>query len=227
LDEVDKIKERYEKRINLSHRYNILNPEIIKGEQEKEMALIRWIKNCSIQPVGNKTLLDIGCGSGGNLLQFLRFGFAPENLFGNELLEERFKSARLKLPELLRLYPGDVMDLKFEKNNFDIIFQSMVFSSILDENFRINLAGQMWDWVKVGGGILWYDFIYNNPLNKDVRGVPYRKVREYFPKGEITKWKLTLAPPISRVVSKIHPSFYNYFNLFPFLRTHVLCWIRK
>jgi hypothetical protein len=25
----------------------------------------------------------------------------------------------------------------------------------------------------------------------------------------------------------IHPTLYTLFNMFPFLRTHVLCWIRK
>jgi hypothetical protein len=36
-----------------------------------------------------------------------------------------------------------------------------------------------------------------------------------------------LAPPIALRVCRIHPSLYGLFNAFPFLRTHVLCWIGK
>lgn len=75
--------------------------------------------------------------------------------------------------------------------------------------------------------MLWYDSTYNTPQNQDVRGVPVCRIRELFPEGEIKIWRLTLAPPISRIVTKIHPSFYTLFNMLPILRTHVLCWIRK
>ncbi|HVO75576.1 MAG TPA: hypothetical protein VMT35_16215, partial [Ignavibacteriaceae bacterium] len=81
--------------------------------------------------------------------------------------------------------------------------------------------------IKPGGGILWYDFIFNNPQNSDVMGMPFKRVRELFPEGEITKWKLTLAPPLGRMVTRISPSFYSLFNLFPFLRSHILCWITR
>ena len=47
-----------------------------------------------------------------------------------------------------------------------------VFPSILDDSFQQKLADRMWALTKPGGGILWYDFIYNNPRNPDVRGVP-------------------------------------------------------
>jgi ubiquinone/menaquinone biosynthesis C-methylase UbiE len=227
LNEIEEIKQRYKKREGLTGRYNILQPWIYKGEQEKERALIKWINTCSILPIEEKKLLEIGCGSGGNLLQFLRLGFSPENLVGNELLQDRINKARKKLPTELILLPGNALDLTIQDCQFDIVFQSMVFSSILDEKFKFQLAKRMWGWVKEEGGVLWYDFIYNNPWNKDVKGIPYKKVKEYFPEGSIKKWKITLAPPLSRIVTKIHPSFYNIFNLFPFLRTHILCWIQK
>ena len=227
MNEVEKIKQRYKKREELSDRYDILNPWTYKGEQEKESALINWIMTCNILPVEKKKLLEIGCGSGGNLLEFIKLGFSPENLVGNELLDDRIQSANLKLPLNIKIIPGNALELKLEPDKFDIVFQSMVFSSILEENFRVQLAKKMWGWVREGGGILWYDFIYDNPWNKDVKGITYNKLKEYFPENSIKKWKITLAPPISRVVTKIHPSFYNIFNSFPLLRTHILCWIQK
>jgi hypothetical protein len=85
----------------------------------------------------------------------------------------------------------------------------------------------MWFWLKPGGAIFWYDFIYNKPSNSDERGIPLKRVRELFPDAKINVRRVTLALPISRRVCKIHPNLYHIFNAFPFLRTHVLCWIEK
>ncbi len=43
----------------------------------------------------------------------------------------------------------------------------------------------------------------------------------------MTVWRLTLAPPVSRRVSRFHESLYTVCNAFPFLRTHILCWLKK
>jgi hypothetical protein len=102
-----------------------------------------------------------------------------------------------------------------------------VFTSLLDDVFQKKLADRIWALVKPGGGILWYDFIFNNPQNPDVRGIPVWRIRELFPAGLMKTWRLTLAPPLSRRVTKIHPILYSVFNILPFLRTHVLCWIYK
>jgi hypothetical protein len=38
---------------------------------------------------------------------------------------------------------------------------------------------------------------------------------------------VTLAPPLARAVTRIHPGLYRWFNALPPLRTHVLAWIAK
>jgi hypothetical protein len=48
-----------------------------------------------------------------------------------------------------------------------------------------------------------------------------------FPAGEPFARRVTLAPPISRRVCRIHPMMYHVFNALPFLRTHVLAFIKK
>jgi ubiquinone/menaquinone biosynthesis C-methylase UbiE len=115
LSEIEDIVKRYKNREKFDYRYNMLNPWIYKGEQEKERALIKWINSCSIFPVEEKRLLEIGCGSGGNLLQFLRLGFSPENLVGNELLQDRINKARMRLPAGLNLLPGNALDLTIQE----------------------------------------------------------------------------------------------------------------
>ena len=96
--EAAKIRERYAARKDAG-LYSFIRPEVLYAQQEKERALVNWIRNADLQPVNDKRVLEVGCGSGGNLLDFLRMGFLPENLTGNELLEERALQARRLLPE--------------------------------------------------------------------------------------------------------------------------------
>lgn len=229
MTESENIRLRYEKRNipKFHHLYSPLQAAVYLGMQEKERAIIRWINRFGIEPLENKRVLEIGCGSGSNLLDLIRLGFHPKNIVGNELQEERANIARNRLPAATKIILGDAADIDIPGGPFDIVLQSTVFTSILDAHFQRRLADKMWGLTKVGGGVLWYDFVYDNPRNPDVRGVPLRQVKALFPKAKIHHWRLTLAPPISRLVTRFHPSMYTLFNAFPFLRTHILCWIEK
>jgi SAM-dependent methyltransferase len=227
--ELAAVAERYDRRRTRGRAglYSPLDPSVFMAQQERERALIRWARESGLAPLRDKTLLEIGCGSGGNLLVLLQLGFAPSNLVGNELLEERCARARERLPAAARVLAGDAASLDFGGERFDVVFQSTVFTSLLDPEFQARLARRMWALVKPGGQVLWYDFTYDNPRNPDVRGVSLERVRALFPEGELHARRLTLAPPIARALCRVHPALYACANLLPFLRTHVLCWIRK
>jgi SAM-dependent methyltransferase len=229
MKEVDAVRERYARRASTLDplRYSLLNDAALLSQQEKQRVLVRWIRECAIQPVENKRVLEVGCGNGSNLLDLMRLGFAPKNLVGNELLPERSEQARRMLPAAVTLLAGDAMQLDLSPGSFDVVMQSTVFSSLLDDEFQAKLAQGMWRWARSGGGVLWYDFVYDNPSNPDVRGVPVARVRTLFPEGRLWQWRLTLAPPIARRVTALHPHLYGLFNSLPFLRTHRLCWIQK
>jgi hypothetical protein len=107
------------------------------------------------------------------------------------------------------------------------VFVSTVFSSLLDDGYQQRLADAMWAWLKPGGAVLWYDFMVDNPRNPDVRGVPLARLRALFPQGRLRYRRVTLAPPLARAVTRIHPGLYRWFNTLPLLRTHVLAWIDK
>ena len=120
------------------------------------------------------------------------------------------------------IFLGDAANLD-PTLKFDIVFQSTVFTSILENDFRERLAKRMWELTKPEGIVLWYDFEFNNPRNPDVRGVPWQEVRGYFPDAtHVMKKRTTLAPPIGRRVGQ----FYNFLN-FPFLRTHCVAAFKK
>ncbi|MFC1628594.1 class I SAM-dependent methyltransferase [Gemmatimonadota bacterium] len=229
--EPDLVRARYARREDqCAHlKYDALLPHSLCFRQEKERAFVRLLRRLERDPgaVESLRVVEIGCGSGANLLDFLRLGFRPENLLGIELLEERAREARRILPEKTAVITGDAAELVLEDESFDICFQSTVFTSLLDQGFQEKLASRMWQLVKPGGGVLWYDFIYNNPGNPDVRGVPVGRVRQLFPHGRLTFRRITLAPPLARRVAKIHPGLYTCVNRVPFLRTHVLAWIGK
>lgn len=223
-DETERVRERYARR---SMRYDPMSRWVYMSRQELERALIRVLTRELRAPVSETRLLEIGCGVGSNLLQFLRLGFRPDLLAGIELLEDRVRAARQVLPQSLEVRQGDALAATLPDAGFDVVFQSLVFSSILDDGFRSRLAARMWQLVKVGGGVLWYDFIYDNPANADVKGVPISEVRRLFPGGKVQVSRVTLAPPISRRVVTLTPDLYSLFNAMPFLRTHILCWIGK
>lgn len=227
--ELRAVAERYARRTN-NARYSILNPEVILStlEFQREMLfLFGSVCGFTAEDLRRLKVVDVGCGFGGNLLTFLRFGVAPENLFGIELLTDRVAYARARVPPSVVIHEGDASTADLPASTQDVVLQSVVFSSLLSDSFQQQLADQMWSWLRPGGGVLWYDFIYNNPSNADVRGVPLKRVRELFPEGEITTRRITLAPPISRRVCRLHPAAYQLFSMIPWLRSHLLCWIRK
>ena len=223
------VAERYARRRQLG-LYSILRPEVIRGTQEWQRALLDMLRShggYTDVDLKRLKLVDVGCGYGGHLLDFLRFGFLPSNLTGVELLAERVDGARGKLPAAIALHHGDASTADLPDGSQDFVFQSVVFSSLLDDGFQRELADRMWRWVRPGGAVLWYDFMVDNPRNPDVRGVPRRRIQTLFPEGRMTVRRVTLAPPISRRVCRISPLAYGVFNALPFLRTHLLCWIAK
>ena len=220
------VAERYARRA-ANDRYSPLRPDVWQTLHERQRALLTLFAQIGWTELADKRLLEVGSGAGANLLELLRLGFVPEHLTGVELLPERHAQARRVLPAALALHAGDALRLDLPAASQDAVFVSTVFSSLLDDAFQQRLADAMWRWVKPGGGVLWYDFTVNNPRNPDVRGVPLRRVRELFPRGELQSRRITLAPPIARAVTRVHPSLYTLFNAVPLLRTHMLAWIAK
>jgi ubiquinone/menaquinone biosynthesis C-methylase UbiE len=231
-DEVHALRVRYARRNDaaLDWRYHRLNPAAMWPAQERERAisahLMRHVGGDHAQ-LTNLRLLEVGSGTGANLLDMLRWGLAPQNLSGVELLQERHEAARALLPTSVQLWQGDALQLDVPLASEDLVLQSTVFSSVLSDDFQQRLATQMWRWLKPGGAIVWYDFTINNPSNPDVRGVPLPRVRALFPHGKFQTQRLTLAPPLARWAVKIHPSVYTLLNTLPVLRTHLLAWIVK
>ena len=217
---VKKIEDQYKTVDENPRQENIYFLHYARSERElkyEEILAKQWGNN-----LGNCKILEVGAGGGDNLLFFHRAGFLWKNLYANELLDERVVLLKEKLKDST-IISGNALDLNYE-NFFEIVFQSTVFTSILDRDFKRELAKKMMKMVKKDGLILWYDFKYNNPNNKAVNGVTKNEIRELFKEADkISFYHVTLAPPIARRIKNL----YNLINfLFPFLRTHLIAVIK-
>jgi hypothetical protein len=212
----DQIHEQYEKRRGIDALYNSVYSELADKERA---AALKSLLSPLILP--QHTILEVGSGQGNNVPMLRGCGFSEDRIFLNELLVDRVAAARKQYP-MVHLYAGNALETNFDRT-FDFVFQSTVFTSILDAADRQRLADKMWSLVTPGGYILWYDFIFSNPSNPDVRKVSFGELKRLFPDAVITaKQKITLAPPIGRRVGRLYP----FFNL-PFLRTHLLVLMQK
>jgi ubiquinone/menaquinone biosynthesis C-methylase UbiE len=218
------VKERYGRRVNTG-LYDNLGKYFFYNfylKTEKELRISTVLRNI-FGKVEDLKILEIGAGSGSNLLLFKKLGSAWENLFANELLEEKQLVLKENLPNST-IHIGDALSLNYSEE-FDVVYQSTVFSSILNIQVKQQLADHMVKMLKPGGVIIWYDFKFNNPRNKDVKGVNKKEVLRLFSKAQkIDFYPVTIAPPIGRRIGKLYPII-NF--LFPFLRSHYIAVIKK
>lgn len=194
--------------------------------QRRQRIIRKIFAESGIEPE-KTTILEIGCGNGQWLAEFQTFGFLPKNLAGIELDGERVAKAVQRVKEA-DIRQGNAVELPWEDNSFDIVFQSTVFTSVLDDGDRKKIADEMKRVCKKDGFILWYDFAYNNPKNPNVRKVSKTEIRSLFEPFECEFKSVTLAPQITR---KIAPVSWLGAELietfFPFLRTHIIAKIHS
>lgn len=208
-------------------QYDPLSQWVARTVKHRDLALANALRRAELGNIESLRGLEIGCGSGGNLLFLLRLGFRPEHLTGNDIMGERIGQARRRLPPTVRLLTGNADRLDLESGSIQVVLQSLVFSSIMDGETTARVRDEIWRVLAPGGGLLWYDLRFGNPGNPNVRGIRLREIRQLFPQAKVTAWSTTLAPPLSRAVCRLAGPLYEVFNLLPFLRSHLVCWIAK
>ena len=225
-DEVRAVAQRYARRGN-ADLYSASRPEVRLLLAERQRAWRSLWAEQGLSDLSQLRLVEVGSGTGGNLAELMALGFAPGHMQGIELLPERHQHARATLPAALQLSLGDARMADIAPGSQDLVLASTLFSSLLDREFQQSMADTMWRWLKPGGAVLWYDFSVNNPRNPDVRGVPLKRVRELFGQAAISHRRVTLAPPLARLLCRVHPGLYGVFNALPSLRTHIAAMLNK
>ena len=225
--EETRIREAYAKREKLGSLYSCFNTGNLFISQDRERKLLRLLKRRGFASLDTKKILDVGCGRGYWLREFGRFGARPENLIGIDLMHEDVAEGKRLSPAGIRLECGNAAHLDFADESFDLVLQFTVFTSILDPVLKQRVAAEMVRVLKSDGLIVWYDFHTNNPWNPDVRGVKKQEIIRLFPDCRIRLQRLTLAPPIARLVAPYSWLACELLQAIPWFRTHYLGAITK
>ena len=208
-------------------RYDWANPAYVFAMHDLERSVLAALRRSGLWPLGAKRILDVGCGTGYWLRRLLTWGARPQHAAGIDLLRDRVFGAAALSPHHTGLACGSAVDLPFRGGSFDLLLQFTVFTSILDPAFRRRVADEMVRVLKPDGAILWYDFCVGNPRNPDVRAVRAAEIRQLFPGCSVQLGRVTLAPPVMRLVAPRSWTLCALLNLVRPLRTHYLGVIRR
>jgi ubiquinone/menaquinone biosynthesis C-methylase UbiE len=199
LDDIVRLRDEYEdrnRRFSGSDVYSWFNQANLFALQQRQRAILAALKKNGFTYLPGFSILEMGCGRGGVLSEYLSFGASPENLFGIDLLPDRLVHARHILPGS-NFANADGQALPFASRTFNLVLQSTAISSILDPVLRRDICADMLRVLKPGGMILSYDF-WLNPTNPQTRGIRPEEIRKLFPGCHYEFHKTTLAPPLAR-----------------------------
>jgi ubiquinone/menaquinone biosynthesis C-methylase UbiE len=225
-EEEARIRAAYGRRTNPA-RYSWFNRAHLLGMQEIERVLLAMLERHGITSLEGLDVLDVGCGTALWLREFVKWGASPERLQGLDLLPDRIDTARRLCPPDVGLHCGSASDLGWPDETFDLVLQSMMFSSVLDGSMRRRIAGEILRVMRPTGLALWYDYRVDNPANPDVRGVSRAEILQLFPGCRADLQRVTLAPPLARFVAPRSVGLHRALSQLPWLRTHYLAVIRK
>ena len=225
--EEERIRKAYSKRTRDEVLYSWFSPGHLLMIQERERRLLTLLKRYGFASLKEKKILEVGCGTGYWLREFIKWGALPENVTGIDLLADRVSKARRLCPPAVRIQCASAAQLPFANERFDLVLQSTVFTSILDPDLKRRVAAEMMRVVKPEGVILWYDYYVNNPWNSDVRGVKRREIALLFSGCRIELERITLLPPLARLLAPYSYLGCHLLEKLPPLCTHYLGVIQK
>ena len=226
--ELERLRVEYdarERRLAGGDLYSPFNPASLFMLQQRQRVELNLLRRHGFSSLESCRILEVGCGRGGVLSNYLGYGASSSNLNGVDLLSDRLEEAKKRLPAL-PLVCADGQRLPYKDASFDLIVQYTVFSSVLDDSIKAGMAAEMLRVLsKPAGLIIWYDF-WLNPTNKQTRGIRPAEIRRLFPNCSFEFHHVTLAPPIARMlvpVSWIAAAVLERLRLF---NTHYLVAIR-
>lgn len=208
-------------------RYAWSTPAYVFMMQGVERRLLTLLSNNGMGSLNGRRILEIGCGTGHWLREFVKWGAHPQDVVGMDLLAERVCEASVLCAKGTQLFCGSAAALPLSGASFDLVAQVTVFTSILEPDLKRRVASEMVRVLKPGGFILWYDFLFNNPKNRDVRGIRKREIEGLFAGCSVQLQRATLAPPLMRRLASRSWLACSILEAVPLLRTHYLGVIRK
>jgi SAM-dependent methyltransferase len=206
--------------------YSISRPGNLFLRQTLEREVLALLSKLGLLPLRDRRMLDVGCGSGQELADLETWGARRSNLAGIDLIGTRARAAQARL-QGLDIRHGDATQLPWDDGSFDIVMQSMVFSSILDPAMRTTVAREMIRVLEPRGVIIWYDFFVQNPRNPHVRGVRKEEIALLFPGFSQTRRRVTLLPPFARRLAQTSWLLAEFASRLKLMNTHLLVALRR
>ncbi len=219
-------------------RYALWQPSALRVRAAQLDHLACALADEALVPLGDRRVLEIGCGVGQWLVDLETMGARRENLAAVEIDAARLAVARRRLAEVrdehgrvlsagADLREASAAQLPWADGRFHVVLQSTVFTSILDRQLQRAIAGEMMRVTADDGCIVWYDFRYDNPWNKDVRGVGKGAIEALFPGWRARYRSVTLAPPLGRRVAALSATLARALEGLRVLNTHYLVTLRR
>jgi ubiquinone/menaquinone biosynthesis C-methylase UbiE len=254
--ELDRIRREYARRdrLGLSKIYHEANPAFLFHKQEREWAILSFLRKLKVDLTGC-SVLEVGSGTGHILQRFIDFG--ASQAVGLDVMLNRLQTAKERHPRVT-LAQGNAAELPFASHHFDLVTQFMCLSSVLDPSMRREIAGEMWRVLRPGGLLLSYDLrprpfkgrlavkllrlmgdLVRPPPRKwhgevpkeqyaptPIRPLSVHEIRELFPRGESSQRSVSLDFHLAEVAetSYLMASFLSRIKC---LQTHYLVVIRK
>jgi ubiquinone/menaquinone biosynthesis C-methylase UbiE len=210
--------------LDVDLRYTLWDDGALFRYHERERAILKLLGRRGFTPLDDVRVLDVGCGDGGTLRDFLDYGASPENLAGIDLADARIDRARRLAPHL-DYRVADAAALPFEDQSFDLALAFTLFTSITSAAMRERVAAEIRRVLRPGGGVLWYDF-WINPVNPDVNALGLDEVRRLFGGEPVEARRVSLAPPLARLLASRSWLACQLLAQVPLLRTHWLALAR-
>lgn len=199
--------------------YSVFNAAELHARHSRERVTLSMLNRIGRTNIEECSILEVGCGRGNQIGDYLRWGCLPGQITGIDILPDFIAEARARYPGV-SLMEGSVLDLPFEDASFDILSQGTVMSSLPDEADREKMAEEMTRVLKPGGLLLWFDFRYPSPGNRNVKPIRAGELRALFPDYEVHLRSLTLLPPIARRIAPVSSTLASLLEIIPPMRSH-------
>ena len=207
---------------SFSRMYSPFGPSNLFTIQSREWIIADLLRRSELWSLADLDILDVGCGSGGELRRMTTMGADPTRCVGIDLMPARIEEARRILPAA-RFEVGSAHQLPFADASFDLVSQFTVFSSVVHHPMRAAIAREMVRVLRPDGRIIWYDM----RSTANLIPIDLAEMKSLFPGCSMTVRSATLGWWLSHFLAPKSRVAAILMEKLPPTRSHYIALIRK